>query len=153
MKINNQNTNGYQIILPIIFLIITSCVHNYEPVITSLISKPNTIIPGGSVYLECVAIDDDQSNMLKSDDIYYEWIAAHGILLIAQDTIIENVRDTNIFFDGDMITSIIGDTIIFDADSLRLWIAPQDEGYYSITCTVSDLFGGYDSKTINVRVE
>ena len=153
MKINNQNTNGYQIILPIILFIITSCVHNYEPVITSLISKPDTITPGGYVYLECVAIDDDQSNMLKSDDIHYEWTAAQGTLLIAQDTIIENVRDTNIFFDGGMITSIIGDTTIFDADSLRLWIAPQDEGYYSITCTVSDLFGGFDSETINIRVE
>ena len=51
----------------IIFLIISGCVHNYEPVIKSITADPNPVNPGGIVNLICNASDDDESSRLKEE--------------------------------------------------------------------------------------
>ena len=153
MKLQSKNFVIMIFLVLTALVIKTSCVHNYEPVIYSLIAKPNIVYPGGQVYLVCSASDDDQLSVLKSDDLEYEWTAAYGALSAARDTTIDNVRDSAIYIAGDTIIILIGDTTISYPDSIRMWTAPQDSGYYSITCTVSDLFGGYDVNTINVMVE
>ena len=155
MKTNNRINNAYRLYLAVFFTLIISCVHNYEPIISSLVATPNPINPGGTVYLECVASDDDQSNMLKSDNLIYDWNAAYGNFTVVQETTIVNVREDTIYTEGDTTIFVFGDTTIADSDSdsIRLWTAPQDSGHYSISCTVSDLFGGSDVNTINIKVE
>ena len=60
----------------IILLLITGCVHNYEPVIKSITADPNPVSPGGIVSLTCNASDDDESSRLKEESLGYSWSAA-----------------------------------------------------------------------------
>ena len=136
--------NAYLWAKIIILFYFLGCVHNYEPVITSLIGIPNPVNPGEVVYLSCVASDDDQSSMLKSDDLQFNWEAAIGEFTVVIDSTIDTlVTGTDTSFNLNTI----------QMDSVIVWTAPEDSGYYSISCTVSDLFEGEDVYTINIKVE
>ena len=53
--------------LSIIFIgiAIPSCIHNYEPVISTISAAPNPVSKGGTVNLICSASDDDNSSILN----------------------------------------------------------------------------------------
>ena len=43
----------------------SGCVHNYEPMINSILAEPNPAPTNSIVSLTCKASDDDESSMLK----------------------------------------------------------------------------------------
>lgn len=141
-----------KVIFILVIIFQCNCVHNYEPVIKELIATPNPVQSGGIVYLNCIASDDDQGNMVKTDSLTYYWEASFGIIgeIIVNDTTIDtSINNANDTIYDTIITVI--DTL--KSDSIRQWNAPQDSGMYSISCTVSDLFNGLDIVTINISVE
>ena len=107
----------------VIFLIISSCVHNYEPVIKSITAEPNPVNPGGIVNLICYASDDDESSRLKEESLGYSWSAAYGEIISENE------------------------------DNKATWTAPSILGDYSISCTVNDQYNGIDIFTIDISVE
>ena len=111
--------------LPILLIIATllSCIHNYEPVISSISAEPNPVSPGGIVSLICKASDDDDESILKSEGLSYTWFAANG----------------------EVISEESGNT--------ATWTAPLDPGKYSISCSVTDESDGLDIATIEILVE
>ena len=111
--------------LSIIFIGITipSCIHNYEPVISTISAAPNPVSKGGTVNLVCSASDDDDSNILKNESLSYAWFAS------------------------------VGEIISENSDNTAIWTAPQEAGKYSISCSVTDEYDGLDIKTIEIIVE
>ena len=107
----------------VIFLIISGCVHNYEPVIKSITAEPNPVNPGGIVNLICYASDDDESSRLKEESLGYSWSAAYGEIISENE------------------------------DNKATWTAPNLLGDYSISCTVNDQYNGIDIFTIDISVE
>ena len=107
----------------VIFLIISGCVHNYEPVIKSITAEPNPVNPGGIVNLICYASDDDESSRLKEESLGYSWSAAYGEIISENE------------------------------DNKATWTAPSILGDYSISCTVNDQYNGIDIFTIDISVE
>ena len=106
-----------------ISLILSGCLHNYEPVISSIIADPNPVQPGSAVNLICKASDDDESSMMKNESLDFSWSCAFG-----------------------EIQSL-------DNDQNAIWIAPEQPGEYSVSCIVSDQFNGVDILTIDITVE
>lgn len=104
-------------------LIIISCTHNYEPVITSIVADPNPAQVNELVSLVCNAKDDDTSSSMKDEELTYEWIAASGLINVGQS--FENAT----------------------------WVAPSEPGFYSITCKVVDNYNGTDIETISIEVQ
>ncbi len=111
-----------QLIL-MILLLITGCIHNYEPVIKSITADPNPVAPGGIVNLICNASDDDESSRLKEESLGYSWSAAYGEIISENE------------------------------DNKATWTAPSILGDYSISCTVNDQYNGIDIFTIDISVE
>ena len=111
-----------QLIL-MILLLITGCIHNYEPVIKSITADPNPVSPGGIVSLTCNASDDDESSRLKEESLGYSWSAAYGEIISENE------------------------------DNKATWTAPSLLGDYSISCTVNDQYNGLDIFTIDISVE
>ena len=107
-----------------IYLVFTySCNINFEPLIKSLSAEPNPIPPGEIVSLHCIAIDDDEPNMLKNEFLNYEWYTSFGEVTLS------------------------------DVPEKATWIAPLDTGRYSISCKVSDQYNGADIITIEIIVQ
>ena len=106
-----------------ILLLITGCIHNYEPVIKSITADPNPVVPGGIVNLICNASDDDESSRLKEESLGYSWSAAYG-----------EINSEN-------------------EDNKATWTAPNILGDYSISCTVNDQYNGIDIFTIDISVQ
>ena len=106
-----------------ILLLITGCIHNYEPVIKSITADPNPVAPGGIVNLICNASDDDESSRLKEESLGYSWSAAYGEIISENE------------------------------DNKATWTAPSILGDYSISCTVNDQYSGIDIFTIDISVE
>jgi len=104
-------------------LTVPGCIHNYEPIISSITANPNPVQSGGVVSLSCDASDDDDSSLLKEESLSYSWFAAYG-----------NIVSEN-------------------EDHIATWTAPDDPGKYSISCSVSDQYNGLDIATIEVTVE
>ena len=109
------------ILLPYIFL--TSCIRNYEPVISSILADPNPVPKGGVVVLTCNASDDDYSTRQKEEILTYEWFAAAGEITIGEP--------------GNTAT----------------WTAPNESGLFSVSCSVTDEYYGLDIATIEITVE
>ena len=107
----------------IILLLITGCIHNYEPVIKSITADPNPVSPGGIVSLTCNASDDDESSRLKEEILGFSWSAAYGEIISENE------------------------------DNKATWTAPSLLGDYSISCTVNDQYNGIDIFTIDISVE
>ena len=103
-------------------ILFINCSQNFEPIIKSITAVPNPAQPNEKVILKCIAIDDDEENVLKNESLDYNWFASYGQLSI-------NTTDS---------TS---------------WIAPNESGEYSITCSVSDQYNGLDILSINITVE
>lgn len=103
--------------------IITGCIRNYEPVISSISADPNPVSPGGIVNLSCNATDDDDSSINKNETLSYEWFSA------------------------------MGEVTIGETSNLATWTAPMEPGLYSISCSVSDESYGLDIATIEIAVE
>ena len=101
----------------------SACVHNYEPMINSILAEPNPAPTNSIVSLTCKASDDDESSMLKKEILDYEWSCAYG------------------------------EVVSVDHDHNAIWIAPDQPGEYSISCTVTDRFYGADIFTIDVTVQ
>ena len=106
-----------------ILLLITGCIHNYEPVIKSITADPNPVSPGGIVSLTCNASDDDESSRLKEEILDFSWSAAYGEIISENE------------------------------DNKATWTAPNLLGDYSISCTVNDQYNGIDIFTIDISVE
>ena len=106
-----------------ILLLITGCIHNYEPVIKSITADPNPVSPSGIVSLTCNASDDDESSRLKEESLSYSWSAAYGEIISENE------------------------------DNKATWTAPSILGDYSISCTVNDQYNGIDIFTIDISVE
>lgn len=104
-------------------LLLSGCIHNYEPEIESINAEPNPAPIGSIVNLTCSASDDDESSMLKQEVLDYSWSCAYG-----------------------QITSQ-------DNDNKATWVSPDIVGAYSISCTVTDQYNGIDIYTIEVIVE
>ena len=109
------------IFLPYIFL--TSCIRNYEPVISSILADPNPVEKGGVVVLTCNASDDDYSTRQKEEILTYEWFAAAGEITIGEP------------------------------DYTATWTAPNESGLFSVSCSVTDEYYGLDIATIEITVE
>ena len=109
--------------LLLITAIKSSCVHNYEPVISSIQAEPNPAPLNSVVSLTCKASDDDESSMMKKESLEYEWSCAFGQVLSV------------------------------DQDHNATWRAPDQPGEYSISCTVTDRFNGADIFTIDITVQ
>ena len=109
------------ILLP--YLLLTSCIRNYEPVISSIIADPNPVQKGGIVNLTCNASDDDYSTRQKEEILTYEWFAAAGEITIGEP--------------GYVAT----------------WTAPNTSGLFSVSCSVTDEYYGLDIATIEIAVE
>jgi len=114
----------------ILCIISLKCVHNYEPIIIELIAEPNPVETGGMVMLKCTANDEDESNIKNKDAISYNWKSDFGsfIKVDTSDTILNSLSDI-------------------------YWVAPDDTGYYSITCSVEDEYNGFDISSIIVTVQ
>ena len=106
-----------------ILLLITGCIHNYEPVIKSITADPNPVAPGGIVSLICNASDDDESSRLKEEILGFSWSAAYGEIISENE------------------------------DNKATWTAPNLLGDYSISCTVNDQYNGIDIFTIDITVQ
>ena len=100
----------------------SNCVHNYEPVISSIQAEPNPAPLNSVVSLTCKASDDDESRMMKKEINDYEWSLAYR----------QELSDNE--------------------DHNATWIAPDQPGEYSISCTVTDRFNGADIFTIDITV-
>jgi len=111
------------IILTFQLLLLFGCENNFEPQIQSLTAEPNPVTAGESVQLHCIAIDDDEPNLLKNEYLDYTWYAAFG-----------NITINNI-------------------PEKATWIAPLDTGKYSISCEVSDQYNGADIITLEIKVQ
>ena len=109
------------ILLP--YLLLTSCIRNYEPVISSILADPNPVPKGGIVNLTCNASDDDYSTRQKEEMLTYEWFAAAGEITIGEP--------------GNTAT----------------WNAPDESGLFSVSCSVMDEYYGLDIATIEIAVE
>ena len=109
------------VLLPYVFL--TSCIRNYEPVISSILAYPNPVPKGGVVNLTCNASDDDYSTRQKEEILTYEWFAAAGEITIGEP--------------GNVAT----------------WTAPNESGLFSVSCSVTDEYYGLDIATIEIAVE
>ena len=109
------------ILLP--YLLLTSCIRNYEPVISSILADPNPVPKGGIVNLTCNASDDDYSTRQKEEILTYEWFAAAGEIIIGEP--------------GNIAT----------------WTAPYESGLFSVSCSVTDEYYGLDIATIEITVE
>jgi len=107
----------------IVMSFLTSCMHNYEPVISGISSEPNPVSSGGLVNLVCKANDDDMSSALKTESLSYAWYAAAG-QIISENT-----------------------------DNKATWTAPQELGKYSISCIVTDEHDGLDIETVEIVVQ
>ena len=103
-------------------ILFINCSQNFEPIIKSITAVPNPAQTGDKVTLMCIAIDDDEENILKNELLEYNWFASFGEIT------------TN------------------NTDS-ALWIAPEDPGEYSISCSVSDQYNGLDILAISITVE
>lgn len=111
------------LILIYFVLTIQSCVHNYEPQISSISADPNPVQSNGSVSLICKASDDDEANIFRDEKLTFEWFATYG--------------------------SIVSE----NKDNTAKWTAPADTGIYSISCTVSDQSNGLDIAIIDITVK
>ena len=111
----------FKIILVIAFQ--SGCVHNYEPMINSILAEPNPAPANSIVSLTCKASDDDESSVLKKENLDYEWTSAYG------------------------------EVVSVDQDHNATWIAPDHPGEYSISCIVTDRFNGADIFTIDITVQ
>lgn len=122
---NKKQISGYDLfsLATMISLILSSCLHNYEPVISSIIADPNPAQSGSPVNLICKASDDDESSMMKNESLDFTWSCAFG-----------------------EIHSL-------DNDQNAIWVAPEQPGEYSVSCMVSDKFNGMDILTIDITVE
>ena len=111
--------------LTVIFIGIStsSCIRNYEPVISNISAEPNPVSQGEIVNLVCNASDDDDSSILKNESLNYAWFASAG------------------------------EIVSEDSDNTAIWTAPQEVGKYSISCSVTDEYDGLDIKTIEIIVE
>ena len=109
------------ILLP--YLLLTSCIRNYEPVISSILADPNPVPKGGIVNLTCNASDDDYSTRQKEEILTYEWFAAAGEITIGEP------------------------------GNVAMWIAPNESGLFSVSCSVTDEYYGLDIATIEIAVE
>ena len=109
------------ILLP--YLLLTSCIRNYEPVISSILADPNPVPKGGIVNLTCNASDDDYSTRQEEEMLTYEWFAAAGEITIGEP--------------GNTAT----------------WNAPDESGLFSVSCSVMDEYYGLDIATIEIAVE
>ena len=101
----------------------TGCIRNYEPVISSISADPNPVSLNGIVNLSCLATDYDDSSINKNEILSYEWFSA------------------------------VGDVIVGETSNLATWTAPMQAGLYSISCSVSDESYGLDIATIEITVE
>ena len=122
MNSDHLQTLKTRVIL-IVFLLMSGCIHNYEPVIKSITADPNPVAPGGVVSLTCNASDDDESSRLKEESLGYSWSAAYGEIISENE------------------------------DNKATWTAPSLLGDYSISCTVNDQYNGIDIFTIDISVE
>ena len=122
---NKKQISGYDLfsLATMISLILSSCLHNYEPVISSIIADPNPAQPGSTVNLICKASDDDESSMMKNESLDFTWSCA------------------------------LGEIHSLDNDQNAIWVAPEQLGEYSVSCMVSDKFNGMDILTIDITVE
>ena len=105
------------------YILLTSCIRNYEPVISSILADPNPVPKGGIVNLTCNASDDDYSTRQKEEILTYEWFAAAGEISIGEP--------------GNTAT----------------WTAPNESGLFSVSCSVTDEYYGLDIATIEIAVE
>ena len=105
------------------YILITSCIRNYEPVISSILADPNPVPKGGVVNLTCTASDVDYSARQKAAILTYEWFAAAGEITIGEP--------------GNIAT----------------WTAPNESGLFSVSCSVTDEYYGLDIATIEISVE
>ncbi len=122
-KRNNFKIDFLFYVFLVLSILCSSCIHNYEPVIDSIIAIPNPVSAGGVVNLTCNASDEDESSMMKDESLTYNWFAAFG-----------EISSEN-------------------QDNIATWVAPDETGEYSVSCTVSDQFNGIDIFTIDVTVE
>ena len=123
MRTNKLYSFDLFILATIIIFISSGCIHNYEPVISSIIADPNPAPLGSTVTLICKANDDDESSMMKNESLDFTWSCAFG-----------------------EIQSL-------DNNQNAIYIAPEQPGEYSVSCTVSDQFNGMDILTIDITVE
>ena len=116
---------NFFLVLSILLTVTTlpSCIHNYEPVISSISADPNPVSPGGIVSLICKASDDDDSSILKSESLSYAWFSS------------------------------VGEVVSEKSDNTAMWTAPLELGKYSISCSVTDESDGLDIATIEILVE
>ena len=104
-------------------IFIYSCSTNFEPSIKSLSAEPNPSPPGEIVSLHCIAIDDDEPNLLKNEFLNYTWHTSFGEITVS------------------------------DAPEKATWMAPLDTGRYSISCEVSDQYNGAAIITVEIVVQ
>ena len=109
------------ILLP--YILLTSCIRNYEPVISSILADPNPVPKNGIVNLICNASDDDYSTRQKEEILTYEWFAA------------------------------LGEITVGEPGYTATWTAPNESGLFSISCSVTDEYYGLDIATIEITVE
>ena len=107
----------------ILALILSGCIHNYEPKIDSINADPNPAPIGSVVNLTCNASDNDESSMLKQESLNYSWSCAYGQITSEKN------------------------------DNKATWVSPDIIGAYSISCTVADQYNGVDIYTIEIIVE
>ena len=112
-----------KILILLTYIFLTSCIRNYEPVISSILADPNPVPKGGVVNLTCNASDDDYSTRQKEEMLTYEWFAAAGEITIGEP--------------GNTAT----------------WNAPDESGLFSVSCSVMDEYYGLDIATIEIAVE
>ena len=109
------------ILLP--YILLTSCIRNYEPVISSILADPNPVPKNGIVNLICNASYDDYSTRQKEEILTYEWFAA------------------------------LGEITVGEPGYTATWTAPNESGLFSISCSVTDEYYGLDIATIEITVE
>ena len=135
----------------ILTLSVFSCVSNYEPAILEIIASSNTVNKGGLISLQCIARDEDESNIRYLDSLKYNWSASRGLFLepFTLDTLHE-LKNFIIFLDS--INQISRGSKIYwlAADSLGFGI---DTGFQTITCQVVDLNNAIDIFSILIRVQ
>ncbi len=124
--LNNRNIKNSILTASLVLFVgvfLPSCIHNYEPVISTISSEPNPVPSGGLVNLVCKANDDDMSSALKTESLNYAWYAA------------------------------VGQIISENTDNKATWTAPQEPGKYSVSCIVTDEHDGLDIKTVEIVVQ
>ena len=135
----------------ILTLSVFSCVSNNEPAILEIIASSNTVNKGGLISLQCIARDEDESNIRYLDSLKYNWSASGGLFLepFTLDTLHE-LKNFIIFLDS--INQISRGSKIYwlAADSLGFGI---DTGFQTITCQVVDLNNATDIFSTLIRVQ